>query len=487
MNTVKREIERDRDFSLKDVLHPPIRELAFWVLQAIVLVIVSIHYLVDVSPSLISANFPTGVPVAVLVVPIGYAALRYGLAGSSATAAWATVLWLPDLLLPHNEGHIGDDVMNLGIVLLVALVFGRVVETQRHAQRRADASSARTLAVETGYRQLFESNRTPILVIDESRLVSDANPAARALLGPSLVGRTSHDVVGGVDIEAHAGDVLTLGNGHDYRLNVVTMPMGPSSLRHQVNFEDVTEEREDQRRARRFAQQILRVEEDQRRRLARELHDEPLQIFLHLARRLEILATNVGVPENVVAGLGEARHQALDAAAKLRSVARDLRPPALDELGLAPALSSLVADVDDSLDVRLIVEGPSTRLEPEVELTGFRIVQESLRNALRHGAPQRVRVNVTFGSDALCLEVSDDGRGFDVEGARHQSSLENTTSMGIIGMRERASLLGGTLSIRSSPGGGTVVRAEVPVRATVSSPLNSIANGPSNVTVIVTP
>ena len=475
-------------FSLKKILHPPVNELAFWVVQVTVLVIVSIHYLVDVSPSLISSTFPTGVPVAILVIPIGYAALRYGLAGSSATAAWTVVLWLPDLLLPHDEGHVGDDIMNLAIVLMVAFIFGRSVEVQRRAQRRADVATARTLAAEAGYRQLFESNRSPILVIDEGKLVSDANPAAKSLLGASVVGRSSDDVVGDLKLEAHASDVLTFNDGHDYRLDVVTMPLGSSTQRHQVNFEDVTEEREDERRARHFAQQIVKVEEDQRRRLARELHDEPLQLFLHLARRLELLSTDPGVPKDVIAGLSEARCQALDAATKLRTVARDLRPPALDELGLAPALSSLIADADDdALDVRLILEGPSIRLSPELELAAFRIVQESLRNARRHGTAHRVRVTVTFGGDTLRLEVADDGRGFDVAEVVRQSLLEGAAAMGILGMRERARLLGGTLHVRSTPGAGTIVEALLPVEFSTGSVVNWAAHDASNVTTSATP
>ena len=490
MTTLERDDQSTGSISLRKILHPPVNELPFWIVQATVLVIVSIHYLLDVKPSVVSATFPTGVPVALLVIPIGYAALRYGLAGSSATATWTIVLWLPDLMLPHDEGHVGDDVMNLAIVLLVAFLFGRSVEAQRLTQRRADAASARTLAAEAGYHQLFESNRSPILVIDESNFVSDANPAARSLLGASVVGRSSHHVIGDLDLEAHAGEVLTLNDGHDYRLDVVTMPLGSSALRHQVNFEDVTEERADERRARHFAQRVVAVEEDQRRRLARELHDEPLQLFLHLARRLEILSTHAAVPADVTTGLTEARRQALDAAAKLRTVARDLRPPALDELGLVPALSSLIADADadaESLDVRLVLEGPSTRLAPDVELAAFRIVQESLRNARRHGAARHVRVKVTFERKALHLEVSDDGVGFDVDQHVRRSSLEGATSLGILGMRERARLLGGTLRVDSQRGAGTAVSAVLPFEVPTRDITNWTEQDPSNVSMFVTP
>lgn len=466
MTTRVREPRDGERFSLGRILHPPWGEGSFWIVQCTLLAIVTVHYLVDLRPSMIITTFPTGVPVALLVIPIGYAALRYGLTGSVATAAWALLLWLPDLLLPHDEGHVGDDLMNLAIVFVVAFIFGRSVERQRHTQRRADEATARTLAIEAGYRQLFEANRAPIVVLDEKSVVTDANHAAKSLFGAGVLGRSSRHLVGGVDLEAHAGDVLTLNDGHDYRLDLVTMPLGPSAPRRQLNFEDVTEERSDERRARQFAQQIVQVEEDQRRRLARELHDEPLQLFLHLARRLELLGSHRDVPPSVADGLHDARRQALDAANKLRTVARDLRPPALDELGLVPALSSLAVDESTSVEnttINLSVHGDVVRLSPDLELAAFRIVQESVRNALRHAHARYVRVDVNFSPDELHLVTTDDGRGFCEAVDSSHPAPQEISSMGIVGMRERARLMNGVLRIRSTPGVGTRVEATLPL------------------------
>jgi len=174
---------------LQRIVRPPVTDLPFWIIQATVLVIVGVHYFVDLHPSFINQSLPTGVPVAVLVIPIGYAALRYGLAGSAATTLWTLLLWLPDLMLPHDEGHAGDDLVNFAIIILVAVIFGRRIETERLTQQRIDAAAARTLAIEAGYRRLFESNRSPIVVIDEHGVVGDANPAATTLLGAAVVGR----------------------------------------------------------------------------------------------------------------------------------------------------------------------------------------------------------------------------------------------------------------------------------------------------------
>ena len=443
-------------------LRPPIHDPRFWAIQLVVVGIVIIHFYFDVHPALLGGELVDSVPVAALVLPIGYAGMRYGFAGSFATAAWATLLWLPDLLLPHDEGHVLPDVMNLVIVLAASFVFGQVIESERLAHRRIEEATARALAVEVGYHQLFEANRSPILVVDDAPVVRDANPAARTVFGDATIGASCTDLLAG-DVSDLAGSVISLPDGHDYRVDVTSMPSVDGRRLRQVTFDDVTEERQEQRQARYFAQLVVQVEEDQRRRLAREMHDEPLQLFLHLARRLEALAETTAVPAEVSRELADARHQALDAASRLRTLSRDLRPPALDELGLVAALASLVADLDDSggATVDLEVDGLAGRLSPELELAAFRIAQESLRNALRHASANHVVARLEKGPTALTLTITDDGRGFDPAQPR---SADAAPSLGLVGMRERARLLGGTFDVRSSRA-GTTVEAVLPLDA----------------------
>jgi signal transduction histidine kinase len=442
--------------------HPPVREGRFWIIQATVLFIAGLHLLVDLHISAAAGAFPAGLPVALLILPVGYAALRYGLAGSAATGIWATLAWLPDLLLPNDLGHAGDDLVNLALIDIVAFFFGRHIEAERLAHARVERATVERLATEARYRQLFETNRSPILVLDDHGRVSDANPAARALLGRDVVGHSSATLFdGNATLDQQAGEVLCLHDGRDYRLDVVSLPADAADAFTQVIFEDVTEERSEGRRAARYAQLVVEAEEDQRRRLSRELHDEPLQLFLHLARRLESLGGTAGLPDSVAGGLEEARGQALEAAARLRTLARDLRPPALDELGLVAALSSLLTDVEDEagLDATLKVTGTETRLTPEIELSAFRIVEEAVRNTLRHAGASQLLVTVGFRADGFTLSVADDGRGFAPEDLGEHGSEH----LGLLGMRERTRLLGGRLELRSTAGQGTVVEATVPL------------------------
>ncbi len=441
---------------------PPFADPAFWFIQSIVIVIVIVHYLVDFDHALTGPILQSGIPVATLVIPIGYAALRYGLPGSLGTTAWSMVLWLPDLLLPHGEGHPGDDLANFLIIVVVAVVFGRRVEWERTTQAEIDAATARALAVEANYHRLFESTRSPIFVLDEESRVLDANPAAEDLVGIGK-GRSLFDLLPDVDTSSASHRVVTLANGHDYRPDVVDITWSDGRLRRQLSLEDVTAERSEERQTRLFAAHIVEVEEAQRASLAREIHDEPLQLFLQLARRLERVSSSPHLPEGVREDLTLTRQQTLDTAARLRTLSRDLRPPALDQLGLAPALRSLVAEYDDDAGplVHLEMTGTPRRLTSEVELGAFRLVQESLRNVFRHAHARHVRVMVEFLEEEIRLMISDDGVGFQSA----SPSGVSTSSLGLVGMRERARLLNGTFSIDSTPGVGTVVHATLPVAA----------------------
>ena len=450
---------------LRSAVRPPVGDARFWAVQAMVVVITGAHLLADLHSPDERGTFPGGLPVALLILPVGYAALHYGLSGSAATGVWAALLWLPDLLLPHDRGHAGSDVVNLALVEAVAFFVGQRIEAERLARKDVERATSEALAVEARYRQLFEANSAPILVLDADDDVVDANPAARALFGESPVGRAAGvllaqgDEAGG--LAGRTGHVSTMPDGRDYRIGLVSLPAGADGAAAQVSLEDVTEERSDTRRATRYAQLVVQAEEDQRKRIARELHDEPLQLFLHLARTLERLGDAPDVPSGVHGGLAKARLQALDAAGRLRSIARDLRPPALDQLGFVPALSSLLADVEEASGalVELAVEGGERRLPADLELGAFRIAEEAVRNAVRHGGARQLRVSVRIDDDALALRVADDGRGFVPEEAAGEASGH----LGLLGMRERTRLLGGRLEVTSAPGRGTVVEATFPL------------------------
>jgi two-component system, NarL family, sensor histidine kinase UhpB len=212
-------------------------------------------------------------------------------------------------------------------------------------------------------------------------------------------------------------------------------------------------------RLRRIAAGAVRAAEEERKRIARELHDETAQILAALLIQLKTVR-QVEDPARADARLGELRTGLAEALEGVRRFARGLRPPALDELGLGPALTAhgrMVAEVS-GLDVRVQVEGVPGALPPEAELAVYRIAQEALSNVVRHARARRVELALERTGDALRLRVADDGRGFDPDDA-----AGGRERLGLFGMRERASYAGGTLQVDSRPGRGTRITAVVPV------------------------
>lgn len=461
MNTMSRPTRADYLAVLRRAAHPPVYELQFWFLQASVILVAVLHLYVDIRLDKISA-FPDGIPVALLIVPVGYAALRYGLSGSAATALWASILWLPDLLLPHGMGHSGSDLVGLVLVDGVGFFVGQRVEAERLASARVEDAAMELASAEERYRQLFHANTAPILLFDESGKIIDANLASQRSFGSDVIGHSGTEVLG-IDVVGNGASdqVITLQDGHDYRVNSVRLTGSGGNSDVQIVLEDVTRERSEERRIRHYAQLVVRAEEEQRLQLSRELHDEPLQVLMHLARRLATLAEDRDPPNDFGETLLELRQHVLGAATGLRAIATGLRPPALDQLGLVPALRGLFADLEDhtGLLVSLEVTGTAVRLRSEIELGAFRIVQESASNVAKHADAATLAVAVKFDTDFLRLEIADNGHGFDSEKLEEHSGER----LGVVGMRERARSLGGDFEIRSSLNGGTVVKVKIPL------------------------
>jgi signal transduction histidine kinase len=430
-------------------------------LQSSVILIAVLHLFADIRLDN-SLAFPEGIPVALLIVPVGYAALRYGLSGSAATAVWASVLWLPDLFLPRDIGHSASDIIALLLVDGVGFFVGQRVEAERIASARVESAAVELMAAEERYRQLFHANSAPIFVVDKSGIVIDANLACRTSFGADIIGQNGTEVFGiNIVSESLSDQVISMKDGHDYRVNSVRLATGSGDIEAQVVLEDITRERIEGRRIRHYAELVVRAEEEQRLQLSRELHDEPLQIMMHLARRLEMLAERRDIPSDFGEMLLELRQHVLDTAGGLRAIAIGLRPPALDQLGLVPALRSLFADLEDQTGLMVSVEirGTAVRLASEVELGAFRIVQESASNVAKHADAGTLAVLVNFDAEFLRLEISDNGHGFEFE------RLEEHTGehLGVIGMRERARSLGGNFEMRSSIDGGTLVSVSIPI------------------------
>jgi signal transduction histidine kinase len=223
-----------------------------------------------------------------------------------------------------------------------------------------------------------------------------------------------------------------------------------------------------ERRFRGLAKAVWKVQEDERRRLARELHDGLGQTLTALTNQLEHLQTKLGARD--AAELAERLADSVElsrlALNESRELSRLLRPPVLDDLGLPAALSWLVRTLEQrtGLRVELTLEGIAERLDPDLETLVFRLVQEALTNVLRHAGVLHAAVDVRHAGEKIELLVSDEGRGFYPQDALTGDT--EASGSGLRGMRDRLELFGGRLDLDSAPGRGTRIAASIPLLET---------------------
>jgi signal transduction histidine kinase/streptogramin lyase len=224
------------------------------------------------------------------------------------------------------------------------------------------------------------------------------------------------------------------------------------------------------RRLRALTRQLEDAKEEEKRHIARELHDELGQLLSAIKINLKALGRLPERSEERSERTADAIALVDDMIGHVRAMALDLRPPLLDELGLVAALRGYAEAQSVRTGVAIGVEanaGAET-LRPETAITAFRIVQEAVNNTLRHAAAERITVSVRADANRLLLSVRDDGRGFEVAEALHRAATGG--HLGLLGMRERVEALGGRLEIDSTAGQGTEIRASVPLDAVETAP-----------------
>jgi signal transduction histidine kinase len=204
------------------------------------------------------------------------------------------------------------------------------------------------------------------------------------------------------------------------------------------------------------ANHVNRLEEE-RQHISRELHDEAGQVLIGIKLALQVAARQIPDEHTHLRhDLDDLRDQVNQATKRLKELAQWLRPPTLDQLGLEVALRQLATDLKNrtGLDVEMTVDPLEPRLPQEWEIALYRIAQEALTNVLRHAEAESAQLDLRCDAAGVSLTVCDTGRGFRPNAA--------TGGLGLLGMRERAGMLGGVLTVKSAPGNGTQIRVEVP-------------------------
>lgn len=203
-------------------------------------------------------------------------------------------------------------------------------------------------------------------------------------------------------------------------------------------------------------QKVMYAQEEERQRISRELHDETAQSLVLFCRDLDAVSATPRLPKDARARLQEMRTGAEECLEGVRRFCRDLRPPILDDLGLAPAVEWLGTELTRRHGIAVSVEvtGTQRRLAPGVELCFFRIAQEALRNVEKHAGASRAEVELAFLDRSVQLRVRDDGKGFEKPTS---SGLLASGKLGLMGMEERANAIDGSLGVYTEPGRGTCI------------------------------
>jgi two-component system sensor histidine kinase UhpB len=212
---------------------------------------------------------------------------------------------------------------------------------------------------------------------------------------------------------------------------------------------------------------LIRAQEEERQRIARELHDDTGQVLTLLLIRLKLLAGEPGA-EALATQIAELRAVVATALDQVRRLALNLRPPTIDQLGLTSAVRSLVVTFTESTHLEVTLELPSVqiRLDPERTIAIYRIIQEALTNTAKHAAARHIQVALGIEGEALRVSIRDDGQGFIPERFVNRAARANgaTPGVGLFGMEERARLAGGTLAVHSATGYGTAITLTLPLR-----------------------
>jgi PAS domain S-box-containing protein len=345
---------------------------------------------------------------------------------------------------------------------------------------RSESEQARLAARLAG---LLDSAMDGIITVDQEQRILMYNRAAEKIFGwpqMQVMGqkldillpprfRGSHGGhmkrfgATGVTSRRMGGEVVIHGlrrSGEEFPMEASISQLDtPEGKLYTVILRDVTERVRAQEDLAAFAKQSTAIREQEKSRVARELHDELAQSLTAIKIDTMRLKDSVGRDESAAARFDEMLRMIDGAVASTRRIAADLRPLVLDDLGLMPAIEWLVQNFRQRFAIECALQADEELQLGEPYATAvFRIVQESLMNVAKHAKARTVQVSIVPVDGGLRLKVQDDGQGFDLRSARKPNSL------GLAGVRERAHLLKGTVAVHSQPGQGTTVDAFIPLR-----------------------
>jgi len=376
------------------------------------------------------------------------------------------------------------DDAEIELMIAVANQIGIAIEEARLYQKQLRTTELLRRS-EANYRELFENASDAIMINDMQGNIVEVNKACEKLLGytaEELNGRSIFDFLRGnaVDLAREVGGRLLDGEimGRRYEQRMIRRD-GTEAIVEiatrlittdgtHVGFHNIARDITDQRKMRDnlrfYLKQVLRAQEEERKRISRDLHDDAGQSLLLLIHRMDAIISAPGskLPKSVQDGINELHSLAVEILDGLRKYAQQLRPAILDDMGLVAALEWMAENLrrERGIELNLEVSGPEYELQPEIRLVLFRIAQEALANIKRHSKATEAGIKLESNPDKTIMTISDNGKGF--QPPLRLGDLASVGRLGLTGMEERAKLLGGTLYVQSNPGEGTIITVELP-------------------------
>ena len=450
----------------------------------------------------------------VFLIPVIYSGLVFGLRGALPTAIWAFLLSIPEISY-HRWATKAGIVIQFAIIIAIGVIVAMRVDRERAAARTSDQANER----------LSRLNATALAVAESLDLNHVLSGTLRASLNPGksqvvwirtlrvpgmpgltliqsstgdppaqldqiqeylteaacLTGRDQRDDPAGAAVHtavtALTIEGLTVGAiGVSQPIECIQpvelamlgavanqLGVGLNNIRnHASTWEALSELSRAKENLETYIKLATEAQEEERKRLSRELHDDILQSLV-VAKAQVGLVNASNLPDDAHVRLVGIEEVLAASVNDVRRYCRDLRPSLLDDLGLIDAIEWLVGDLSSrtSMTVDMRVEGPWRRLDGRDELMIFRVVQEALRNVERHADATRALVGLDFGEESLAVSVADNGKGLPSAGLSEGGQSE--TGLGLRGLGERAKLLKGSLAVKSQRGQGTQVILQVPL------------------------
>ncbi|MBN2441239.1 MAG: PAS domain S-box protein [Spirochaetales bacterium] len=460
----------------------------FWIIIVLFLVVIILHYPhLHLIPVKIEINSYLGLERhalerILLLIPISLASYIFGLRGGVISLFTALIIMIPRVvaLSTHKKDASFETVLTIAIGLLInwwLLSRRKEIDLREQALTKLEEKKHELHKMGKRFQEIFEKAYDAIWIQNESGHIISANLATALLTGYTLQELNNSNIsrflkpeaiqkaqdleiklINGINVHQPYELEIKKRNGEEAILMITTSLLGNETTPVFLKIaRDITDEKKMQAHLRLYADQIHTAYEEERKRIARELHDDTIQTLVSISRSLDNYITKLDCKEKKISEpLDNINNSIDDALIRIRRFVHDLRPPTLEYLGLIPALRELVHEARDQSTIEINLSFTTTQFPftREQELLIYRIIQEALSNIRKHSHATKADISLLAKGKEIMVEVKDDGQGFEI--INGPMFLEKG-KLGLMGMKERSHLLGGTLDISSKPGKGTTI------------------------------